>query len=71
MSLRVAIIGFGSVGRGVLKVLSERKDDTFKVIAITDSKGAVLDDNGLDLADVLKRRITATLRGLISRAWTS
>ena len=54
MSLKVAIIGLGSVGRGVVKVLSERKDDTFKVVAITDSKGAVLDDKGLDLVDVLK-----------------
>jgi len=56
MSLKVAIIGLGSVGRGVVKVLSERKDDRFKVVAITDSKGAVLDDNGLDLKDVLKKK---------------
>ncbi len=52
-TMKVAIIGFGSVGKGVLKVLAESKgiynDVEFKVVAITDSKGAVLDNNGLDL----------------------
>lgn len=62
MALKVAIIGFGSVGKGVIKVLSERKDDTFKVVAITDSKGAVLDDKGLDLADILKRKNNGDLK---------
>ena len=62
MALKVAIIGFGSVGKGVIKVLSERKDDTFRVVAITDSKGAVLDDKGLDLADVLKRKKNGDLK---------
>lgn len=62
MSLKVAIIGFGSVGKGVIKVLSERKDDKFKVVAITDSKGAVLDDEGLNLADVLKKKNNGDLK---------
>jgi homoserine dehydrogenase len=62
MALKVAIIGFGSVGKGVIKVLSGRKDGTFKVVAITDSKGAVLDDNGLDLAQVLKQKSDGDLK---------
>jgi homoserine dehydrogenase len=62
MSLRVAIIGFGSVGKGVIKVLSGRRGDEFKVVAITDSKGAVLDEKGLDLAEVLKRKNNGDLK---------
>ncbi|WP_174590274.1 homoserine dehydrogenase [Methanocella conradii] len=54
MALKVAIIGFGNVGKGVARVLSERKDGLFKVIAIADSKGAVIDEDGLDLAKVLE-----------------
>jgi homoserine dehydrogenase len=62
MAFKVAIIGFGSVGKGVVKVLSERKDNEFKVIAITDSKGAVLDEKGLDLAEVLIKKNNGDLK---------
>jgi len=65
-TLKVAIIGFGSVGKGVLKVLagsSSTYDDVkFKVVAITDSRGAVLDDNGLDLEQVLKQKNNGDLK---------
>lgn len=61
-SLKVAVIGFGSVGKGVIKVLSERKDGQFKVVAITDSKGAVVDANGLDLELVLKQKSNGDLK---------
>ena len=60
--LKVAVIGFGSVGKGVIKVLSERKDSQFKVIAITDSKGAVINDNGLDLEQILKLKNNGDLK---------
>ncbi len=60
--MKVAIIGFGSVGKGILKVLSERADGAFKVIAVTDSKGAVIDENGLDLAQVLKQKSNGDLK---------
>ena len=56
MALKIAVIGFGSVGRGVIQVLSARRDGLFKVVAITDSKGAVIDEKGLDLTDVLKKK---------------
>ncbi len=61
-ALKVAIIGFGSVGKGVIKVLSERADGVFKVIAITDSKGAVIDENGLDLVLVLRQKSNGDLK---------
>lgn len=61
-TFKVAVIGFGSVGKGVLKVLSERKGGEFKVIAITDSKGAVIDENGLDLEQILKQKSNGDLK---------
>ena len=65
-SLKVAIIGFGSVGKGVLKVLAgcngTYDDVKFKVVAITDSRGAVIDDNGLDLDQVLKQKTNGDLK---------
>lgn len=61
-TFKVAVIGFGSVGKGVLKVLSERKSGEFKVIAITDSKGAVIDENGLDLEQILKQKSNGDLK---------
>ncbi len=62
--MRIAIVGFGSVGRGVAKVLIEKRSylrnliGDYRVVAVTDSKGGVYDENGLDLRKVLeiKRR---------------
>jgi homoserine dehydrogenase len=62
VALKVALIGFGSVGKGVARVLSERRDGLFKVVAITDSKGAVIDENGLDLAEVLRQKSNGDLK---------
>lgn len=62
MTLKIAIIGFGSVGRGLARVLAARRDDAFKVIAVADSQGAVVDDAGLDLADVLRRKGDGSLK---------
>jgi len=65
-TLNVAVIGFGSVGRGVLKVLAEHKgiygDVEFKVVAICDSKGAVMDKKGLDVENVLKQKSNGDLK---------
>lgn len=65
---KVAIIGFGSVGQGVARVLAEHKcvfpekKAGFKVVAITDSKGAVIDPEGLDLDYVLKQKRSGDLK---------
>ena len=54
-TIKASIIGFGSIGQGVARVLLMKKDYLkkegldIKVIAVTDSKGAMIDENGLDL----------------------
>jgi homoserine dehydrogenase len=61
-TLRIAIVGMGSVGRGVLKVLADskglypEKGAAFRIVAVADSKGVAVDENGLDPARVLKEK---------------
>ena len=55
MTLRISIIGFGAVGQGVADVLM-RTNHPVKVVAIADSRGAVVDARGVDLAAALKRK---------------
>ena len=61
-TLRIAVIGMGSVGQGVLKVLADSKGlyperkAAFKIVAVADSKGVAVDENGLDPAKVLKEK---------------
>lgn len=55
MTLRISIIGFGAVGQGVAGVLM-RTNHPVKVVAIADSRGAVVDESGVDLAAALKRK---------------
>lgn len=58
-TVKASIIGFGSIGQGVARVLLMKKEDLkkegieIKVVAITDSKGAMIDENGLDLEKCL------------------
>ncbi len=60
--MNIVIIGFGSVGRGVTRVLIEKKKflrnflGDYKVIAVTDSSGGIYDENGLDLRKVLEMK---------------
>ncbi|MBI5514482.1 MAG: homoserine dehydrogenase [Deltaproteobacteria bacterium] len=53
-ALRVQVVGFGVVGRGVAKVLSGastrgRGAEHFRVVAVTDRSGTVFHDDGVDL----------------------
>ncbi len=72
--MKIAIIGFGSVGRGVAEVLLEKREilrkfiGNYKVVAVTDSRGGVYDEKGLDLKEILniKRK-----RGSLPRQVTS
>lgn len=65
---KVALIGMGSVGQGVARVLAANcgafpdKDAVFSVVAIADSKGAVVDPNGIDLALLLKQKKDGSLK---------
>jgi|TARA_B100001750_G_C15496858_1_gene594763 homoserine dehydrogenase len=61
--MRIILIGFGTVGKSVCELLIERKEELVKkhgfeprVIAITDTKGAVIDEKGLNLKDVLEAK---------------
>ena len=54
--MKLCILGFGAVGRGVVKVLSMKRDLLIEnydldisVVAVTDSSGAAVNPNGLDL----------------------
>ncbi|OPX71193.1 MAG: homoserine dehydrogenase [Methanoregulaceae archaeon PtaB.Bin108] len=51
--MKVAILGMGSVGKGVLRMLGE-KDLGIDVTAVADSKSALIDKNGISIADILR-----------------
>ena len=61
MDYKLALIGFGVVGQGLLEILVERRDElektygaTFTPVAISDTvKGSVYDPDGLDAAAIL------------------
>jgi len=56
--IKIAIIGFGTVGQGVAEVLMEKRDylrqiiGDYKVVAVTDSKGSLIGD--FDLLNAIK-----------------
>ncbi|AGB49873.1 homoserine dehydrogenase [Methanomethylovorans hollandica DSM 15978] len=61
-TIKASIIGFGSVGQGVARVLLRKKEEfrsiglEIMVVAVADSKTAVVDLEGVDLATVLERK---------------
>jgi len=68
-TIKASIIGFGSVGQGVAKVLLRKNEELrsmgldIKVVAVADSKTSVVDMNGLDLAHVLERKASEGIVG--------
>jgi homoserine dehydrogenase len=60
--MKVQLVGIGNVGKNLIILLKE-KEKTLKslgfdltVVSISDSKGTATDENGLDLAMVLKHK---------------
>ncbi|WFN35202.1 homoserine dehydrogenase [Methanogenium sp. S4BF] len=53
--MRIAIIGFGSVGRGVAEVIAA-KNTGLIVTAVADSRSGAIDASGLDIAAVLSNK---------------
>ncbi|MFQ6084255.1 MAG: Glu/Leu/Phe/Val dehydrogenase [Candidatus Aminicenantia bacterium] len=51
--LRVVIQGFGNVGCNIAKVLS---DWGYRIIAISDVRGGIYDENGLDVKEIILRQ---------------
>jgi homoserine dehydrogenase len=62
--IKIAIFGFGAVGQGVAEVLIEKREilrkliGDFKVVAVTDSKGGMVSEEGVDLAKALEIKKT-------------
>lgn len=54
--MRVAVLGVGSVGRGVLRMLAEKPELGLVLTAVSDSSSASIDPSGLDPRDVLDRK---------------
>ncbi|MCD5425590.1 MAG: homoserine dehydrogenase [Methanosarcinaceae archaeon] len=60
--IKASIIGFGTVGQGIAKVLMDKSDYLknigleIKVIAIADSKGSEVNLEGINLVDAIKRK---------------
>ncbi len=52
---RVVVQGFGSVGRHASRFLSEMGA---RLVAVADSRGAVVSDDGLDVADLIEHKAT-------------
>ncbi|HEY3272644.1 MAG TPA: homoserine dehydrogenase [Methanocella sp.] len=67
-TLKLFIVGLGSVGKGMLRVLADSggkypgQDVAFKIVAVADSKGVAVDQNGLDPAKVLKEKHDGDLK---------
>lgn len=64
--MKLCILGFGAVGRGVVKVLSMKREllmDKYgldiSVVAVTDSSGAAINPNGLDLQLLIETKENA------------
>ncbi|MCK5661252.1 MAG: Glu/Leu/Phe/Val dehydrogenase, partial [Methanosarcinales archaeon] len=51
---RIAVQGFGNVGENAVRILHERG---YKVIAVSDSKGGIINEDGLDIHDVRRHKL--------------
>jgi glutamate dehydrogenase/leucine dehydrogenase len=50
---RVAVQGFGNVGGNAARLLHERG---YRIVAVSDSKGAIFNEKGLDIPDVTRHK---------------
>jgi len=53
--MRIAILGFGSVGRGIARVIQE-KDPGITVTGLADSRSGIMDPEGIDLPAAMDRK---------------
>ena len=53
--MRVAILGFGSVGQGVARMIGEKALD-LTVTALADSRGGIIDADGIDIPGAFSRK---------------
>ncbi len=68
--INIAIFGFGAVGQGVAELLYRKKDlieefiGGYRIVAITDSKGSLIDEKGLNLMDATKLKKNNSFSGM-------
>lgn len=60
--MKIAILGFGSVGRGIARIVAE-KDTGLVITAIADSKSGCIDNNGLDPLKIIEDKEETGLCG--------
>jgi len=60
--MRIAILGFGSVGRGIAQIIAE-KNLGLTITAIADSKSGCMDSTGIDPLEIIKRKEDTGLCG--------
>ncbi|MGD9936951.1 MAG: homoserine dehydrogenase [Methanoregulaceae archaeon] len=54
--MRIALLGLGAVGKGVLRVLAEKPELGLVLTGVADSTSAVIDPAGMDPREVLDRK---------------
>jgi glutamate dehydrogenase/leucine dehydrogenase len=60
-AVRVAVQGFGNVGENAARILY---DKGYRIVAVSDSKGGITNQQGLDVGDIIKhKRNSGTLEG--------
>ncbi len=57
--MKIAIFGFGAVGRGVARVLMDKERMSkvlgdYSVVAVADSRGSIVSESGIDLGEALR-----------------
>ncbi len=75
--MRIALVGFGSVGRSFALLLRERRDALYAregllptLVGVIDSRGAALSERGLDVAElVAAKQRTGSVAGVASGVW--
>lgn len=60
--MKIAILGFGSVGRGIARIIAE-KGLGLTITAIADSRSACIDNKGIDPLEIIKRKEETGLCG--------
>nr|CBH39100.1 homoserine dehydrogenase [uncultured archaeon] len=72
-TVRVTIIGFGYVGRGVAEVIKRKHDAIarkhgidLKIVGIADLKGSIVNENGLSEGEIMNLRTGKNLKDLSS-----
>ncbi|HVP94655.1 MAG TPA: homoserine dehydrogenase [Methanoregulaceae archaeon] len=56
MTVTIAVLGLGSVGRGILETVRKKPGLGIVITAVADSKSGNIDKDGLDIAGILERK---------------